>query len=316
VHRYRTDAAHSLCARAYTIALRAVGPEHAVTAACTRDHAYVTVQGGPEGSAAAHAAMSLALTEKVHGPAHPHTARAAHQYAYAVSLESGAAAGLPHHERAVAICEKAHPPGALPTARARHNLANLYLHNHADAAKARALYEQALPVFQAILGPSARESQTALIRLAEVCEAQGDTVSAQAHLAAALAAADTPLTAAALHAELASLLDRTGAPAEAIPHLEAALAIHDALLGPLHLATITTLTSLAALQESQAHPQAARPHRERLLSGAQAHFGPTDPSTIPQLEALAANLESTGDHPPARELRAQARLIATPLDIN
>ncbi|MEZ4267184.1 MAG: toll/interleukin-1 receptor domain-containing protein [Myxococcota bacterium] len=103
VQRYRIDAAHSLCARAHAIALRAVGPEHPVTAACTRDHAYVTIQGGPEASAASFAAMSLALTEKVQGAAHPDTARAAHLYAYAASRQHGAAAGLQHHERAVAI---------------------------------------------------------------------------------------------------------------------------------------------------------------------------------------------------------------------
>jgi tetratricopeptide (TPR) repeat protein len=317
VQRYRTDAAHSLCARAHAIALRAVGPEHPVTATCARAHTYVTIQGGPQASAAPHAAMSLALTEKVQGPAHPDTARAAHLYAYAASRELGAAAGLQHHERAVAICEKAHPPGALPTARARLNLANLTWQNHANADKARPLYEQALPVFQSTLGPAARESQITLIRLADVCEAQGDTASAQVHLAAALAAAQTandPLIAAALHSRLADTLNQIGAPTEAIPHLEAALAIHDRLLGPLHGETTDTLESLATLQESQSNPLAARPHRERLLATIQARFGHDDPITIPHLEALAANLASTGDHAVARELRDQARNIAAAFD--
>ena len=97
-----------------------------------------------------------------------------------------------------------------------------------DHAKALPLYERALAICEAQLGPEHRD------------------------------------TAASLH-NLASLHEAMGNHAKALPLYERALAIYEAQLGPVHPETATSLNNLAGLHQAMGDHAKALPLLRRLL---------------------------------------------------
>ena len=71
---------------------------------------------------------------------------------------------------------------------------------------------------------------------------------------------------------------RPGAPDQAQPLLERALAIDEAAYGPDHPDVATTLNNLAGILHDLGHPDQARPLPERALAIDEAAYGPDHPT--------------------------------------
>ena len=106
------------------------------------------------------------------------------------------------------------------------------------------------------------------------------------------------------------LLHAMGDTAAARPLIERALAITEAVLGPLHPATAGSLNNLGLLLQAMGDTAAARPLIERALAIREAVLGPLHPATATSLNNLAALLYAMGDYAAARPLYERALAIS------
>lgn len=108
------------------------------------------------------------------------------------------------------------------------------------------------------------------------------------------------LRAAALCAELGTMLWGIGDVHGARPQLERALAIREQALGPDHPDTIASLSSLGALLQAQGDLGGAQAHLERAREQAERTLGPDHPDTLAVVERLGWVLHYRGEHAGAR----------------
>ncbi len=104
-------------------------------------------------------------------------------------------------------------------------------------------------------------------------------------------------------------LNMIGDYAAAHPPAERALTIAEAVLGPTHPDTATSLNNLAALLYAQGDYAAAQPLFERALTIREAALGPTHPDTVTSLTNLAELLRAQRDLAAARPLYERALTI-------
>ena len=233
---------------------------------------------------------------------------------YAINMAGYPLAGtpyLPHLRHAAAAA--ADPRGDAAAAALLTNLAYL-LEAQGDYAAARPLFERALAIREATLGPHHPTTAQSLNNLAYLLEAQGDYAAARPLFERALAIREATLgphhpdTALSLN-NLAALLDTQGDYVAARPLYERALAIREAALGPRHPDTAQSLNNLAELLRAQGDYVAARPLYERALAIREAALGPRHPDTAQSLNNLAALLRAQGDYAAARPLFERALAI-------
>ena len=82
---------------------------------------------------------------------------------------------------------------------------------------------------------------------------------------------------------------------DAKPYYERALAIREAVLGPEHPDTATSLNNLGYLLQAQGDLAGAKPYFERALAICEAVLGPEHPDTATSLNNLGALLQDQGD---------------------
>jgi len=211
------------------------------------------------------------------------------------------------------LVEPAAARGDTGTARLLDGLARL-LRLQRDYGAARPLYERALAIREAALGPTHPTTAASLHNLARLLADQGDTAAARPLYERALAICEAalgpthPHTAASLN-NLANLLADQGDTAVARPLYERALAICEATRGPTHPDTAQSLHNLAVLLADQGDDAGARPLLERALAIREATLGPTHPDTAISLNNLAILLYTQGDTAGARPLYERALAI-------
>jgi tetratricopeptide (TPR) repeat protein len=194
-------------------------------------------------------------------------------------------------------------------------VAGLYLWQRADLPQARRLFERALAISEARLGPDHPDTATSLSNLANVLRDQGDPAGARRLYERAVAISearlgpDHPTTAQSLN-NLASVLRAQGDLDAARSVHERALAMFEAGLGPDHPTTAQSLNNLAIVLADQGDLDAARPLLERVLSIREARLGADHPATALSLNNLALVLSDQGDLDAARPLLERAVAIS------
>jgi tetratricopeptide (TPR) repeat protein len=219
---------------------------------------------------------------------------------------------LPH---ALAVTDHAVPLKVEPLATAAllRNEAR-YLHGRARYADARGLFERALQLQEASLGPEHPDTARILNHLAPVLADQGDLDAARPLLERALAicedqlGADHPDTAHSLN-NLAGVLAKQGDLDGARRLNERALAICEDQLGADHPDTAHSLINLAYVLAEQGDLPAARRLDERALAMSENLFGADHPDTALRLNNLATVLADQGDLDAARPLLERAFAI-------
>ena len=185
-----------------------------------------------------------------------------------------------------------------------------------DWVAARPLYERALNIREADLGPTDNNTATSLNNLAWLLYMQGDWAEARPLYERALKIREAilgphhPDTAVSLN-NLAMLLRAQGNYADARPLYERALAIRESVLGINHPDTAGSLYTLGSLREDMGDRVAARLLIERALKIREAVLGPHHPDTARSLNKLAWLLEEQGDYEEARPLYDRAVTIVT-----
>jgi tetratricopeptide (TPR) repeat protein len=192
--------------------------------------------------------------------------------------------------------------------------AGLYLWQRADYQQARTLFERALALYEAHLGPDHPTTATSLNNLGYALQAQGDLPAARALYERALAideahlGPDHPATATSLD-NLATVLHRQGDLDTARTLQERALAIREIRLGVEHPDTAWSFLGLAIISRAQGNLDTARSLHERALAIYEAHLGANHPDTAGSLSNLARVLAEQGDLDAARALHERALTI-------
>jgi Tfp pilus assembly protein PilF len=279
--------AHLLAKRAYSIAGRRFGKEHALTLSALHLQAKCLSSLGDYGAALTDALAVLDVRERTLGRSNLNTAES---YSLAGAIFMAQANNEKAEEflqRALAIRQSLLGQGHADTAASLQDLATLY-----DAqgrySKAEPLYQQALSITKKAQDPA---TATTLNVLAEHYRVQGRYLEAEPLYRRALAiresilGADHPNTAESLN-NLAGLycgLDRFG---EAEPLYRRALAIQEKALGANHPDTATCLSNLAGVYCSLARHAEAEPLIKRALAIKERVLGSTHPDT----QMIKANL--------------------------
>jgi tetratricopeptide (TPR) repeat protein len=219
---------------------------------------------------------------------------------------------LPH---VLAATEHAEQLGAEPLATAGLlESAAYYLHERARYPDARRLYQRALSIREARLGPDHPDIAGSLHNLAIVLAAQGDLDHARRLHQRALSirearlGPDHPDTASSLH-NLAIVLAAQGDLDHARPLFERALAIRETHLRPDHPDIGRSLDDLALVLRDQGALNSARTLYERALAIFERHAGPDHPITAYGISSLADVLRDQGDLDTAHRLHQRALAI-------
>jgi tetratricopeptide (TPR) repeat protein len=180
-----------------------------------------------------------------------------------------------------------------------------HLWGRAELARARQLFERALAIDQAQLGPTHPHTAACLTNLGNVLRDLGDLPAARDHQQRALAiheaqlGPDHPDVARSLN-NLAAVLHDLGELPAARTTLERGLAIQETQLGPDHPDVARSLSNLAAVLRGLGDLPAARASLERALTILEAQLGPDHPTTATSLGNLGGVLRALGDLPAAR----------------
>lgn len=167
-----------------------------------------------------------------------------------------------------------------------------YLDTLGEHAAVRSLYEQALAIYEQLLGAEHPVTVRSLNNLASALKSLKDYAAARPLYERALAIReatfkpDSPEIAASLN-NLASLLKAQREYAAARPLYERALAISEKSLGKSHRDTATALNNLASLLNLLGEQAAARPLYERALAIREATLGKEHYETATSLNNLA-----------------------------
>jgi tetratricopeptide (TPR) repeat protein len=181
-------------------------------------------------------------------------------------------------------------------------------------AQAQPLYERALEIREAVLGPEHPDTAASLNNLAFLFMAAGDPARAQALCDRAVAISEQGLGAERLDAAtslgyFATLVSAMGDQSRARALFERALAINAKILGPEHPDTLTNLSNLGWVLHKQGDSAEARRHFERALAISEKVLGPEHPGTAHILIYIACVLQAEGDLAAARPHSERALAI-------
>ena len=189
------------------------------------------------------------------------------------------------------------------------------LDSQGDYAAARPYYEQALAIYNKVLGDNHPFTAGVLDNLGSLLQSQGDYAAARPYYEQALAiykkvlGDNHPSTAMSLN-NLGHLLKDQGDYAAARPYYEQALTIRKKVLGDNHPSTATSLNNLGFLLHSQGDSAAARPYLEQALSIYKKVLGDNHPDTATSLNNLGKLLLDQGNSAAARPYFEQALAIS------
>ena len=189
-----------------------------------------------------------------------------------------------------------------------------YLRRRGELRGASRLYERALALLEARLGPDHLEIAATLGGLAETLRQLGEVAGARAAHERGLAIlegrlrSDAPDVVAAL-GRLAQVLHEQGDLAGARALRERILAVHETRRGPQHPAVAAALTSLATVLRDQGELDGARGCLERALAIREATLGPRHPSVATTLDNLGLVLRDLGDLQAARSSLERALAV-------
>jgi tetratricopeptide (TPR) repeat protein/CHAT domain-containing protein len=180
--------------------------------------------------------------------------------------------------------------------------------------EAIALFQEALQLTQAWLGPEHPETAARLYVLGTMLQWQGDLAGARLYHEQALGihqkvlGPEDPGTAASLHV-LGQILQAQGDLAGARLYLEQALAIHQKVLGPEDPDTALSLHTLGETLQAQGDVAGARTCYEKALAIRLKVLGPEHPDSALSLNNLGMLLQVQGDLAGARPYHEQALAI-------
>jgi tetratricopeptide (TPR) repeat protein/DNA-binding XRE family transcriptional regulator len=189
-----------------------------------------------------------------------------------------------------------------------------YLHARGRYAQAEPLYQQALQIWEQVLGPEHPAVARTLNGLAITCWIQGKYGEAEPLYRRALQIREQelglehPAVARALNG-LAVLYVSWGKYSEVEPLYQRALQIWEQELGPDDPRVALVLNGLAALYESQSRYGEAEPLFQRALQIWERALGPEHPDMALPLENLAALYVDLGKYGEAESLYQRARQI-------
>jgi len=219
---------------------------------------------------------------------------------------------LPHAESALAHAETFNVSSRLTALLAIK--AGQYLDGRHDPRAALPLLEKALAMYEAIDGPEADATGTAITSLASAYQGLARFAEAEAMFRRDLAittkhSGPNASTTATVLGHLASSIQAQGRYAEAEPHLRQSLTIREEVLGPEHPDTAVTLGNLASLYEAQGRYTEAEPLFRRSLANHEAVFGAEHPQTSGALQGLAGHYKAQGRYAEAEPLYQRALTI-------
>jgi Tfp pilus assembly protein PilF len=187
------------------------------------------------------------------------------------------------------------------------NQVGLYLKNRAEYAEAKRMYEHALAIDEAALGPNHPEVAISINNLGNVLTEQGDLTGAKTLYERALAineavfGFDHPTVAIRLN-NLGNVLSVQGDLSGAKALFERALAIGEATLGPNHPNVAIQLDNLGKVLRAQGNLAGAKALHERALAIDEAALGPNHPKVAIRLNNLGLVRQTQGDLAGARAL--------------
>ncbi|WP_199307335.1 tetratricopeptide repeat protein [Alkalinema sp. FACHB-956] len=180
--------------------------------------------------------------------------------------------------------------------------------------EAEPLFQRALQIREAQLGPDHPDTATSLNNLALSYRSMGRYGEAEPLYQRALQireaqlGPDHPDTATSLN-NIAALYDFIGHYGEAEPLYQRALQIREAQLGPDHADTATSLNNMAVLYRSTGRYGEAEPLYQRALQIREAQLGPDHPDTATSLNNIAELYRSMGRYGEAEPLYQRALQI-------
>ncbi|MEX1366338.1 MAG: serine/threonine-protein kinase [Nannocystaceae bacterium] len=187
-------------------------------------------------------------------------------------------------------------------------------HSQGEYEEARDLYERALAIREASLGPDHPEVAAALNDLGSVAHSQGEYAEARALYERALVIFEQALG--PDHPDVAASLDNQGRVAnsqgkyeEARELHERALAILEQALGPEHPEVALLLINLGNVANSLAEHERARDLYERALAILDAALGAEHPKVASLLDSLGRVAHLQGKHDDARGFHEQSLAI-------
>jgi tetratricopeptide (TPR) repeat protein len=194
------------------------------------------------------------------------------------------------------------------------NQAGLYLWGRAEFAQAKAAFERALAIDEAVFGPDHPKVATRVNNLGLVLRDLGDLAGARAAFERALAiwekqlGPEHPNVALAVN-NLGSVLQDLGDLAGARAAYERALAIDEAAFGPHHPNVAIRVNNLGSVLRALGDLAGARAAYERALAIDEAAFGPDHPNVATDVNNLGLVLQDLGDLAGARAAYERALAI-------
>ena len=180
--------------------------------------------------------------------------------------------------------------------------------------EARAAFERALAIYEAIHGAEHPNVATAVNNLGNVLYAKGDLDGAQAAFERALAmyevihGAEHPNVATAIN-NLGGVLQAKGDHDGAQAAFERALAIDEATYGPEHPKVAIRVNNLGSVLQDKGDLDGAQAAFERALAIGEATFGPEHPNVAIRVNNLGGVLRDKGDRDGARAAFKRALAI-------
>ncbi|MEN3336239.1 MAG: hypothetical protein V7641_5604 [Blastocatellia bacterium] len=220
---------------------------------------------------------------------------------------------LPHASTALAHAE-AIQFASNKTARL-FNQVGLYLKNRAEYAEAKRMYERAIAIGEATLGPNHPDVAIRLNNLGGVLRAQGDLSGAKALFERAIAIGEAALgpnhpTVAIRLNNLGNVLQDQGDLTGAKALYERAVAIDEAVLSPNHPDVAIDINNLGNVLRAQGDLSGAKALYERAIAIGETAFGLNHPQVALYANNLGGVLRAQGDLSGAKALFERALAIS------
>jgi tetratricopeptide (TPR) repeat protein len=190
----------------------------------------------------------------------------------------------------------------------------VYLWRRVEPGQARQLFERALAILEARLGPDHPDVARSLNNLGNALRARGELPAARSHYERALPILETQLG--ADHPDTARVLNNLGAVLGGLGELhpardahQHAQAILEARLGPDHPETASNLDNLGLVLRRLGELDAARDAHQQALTIRQARLGPDSFDVARSLDNLGLALRRLGQLDAARDAHQHALAI-------
>lgn len=299
-----------LLQRALSICERALGPEHASTAASLNDLGMLYLTLGQYDKALPLFQRALSIYEKTLHLENERTATTLNNIGSLYDKLGQYDKALPFYQRALVITEKVLGPTHEYTATSLNNLGNLY-QTLGQYDKAQLLYQRALAITERSSG---REYANSLNNLGTLQETLGQYDKALPLIQRALGIYEKVLgsehqdTATCLN-NLSSLYELLGQYDKALPLYQHALAINEKALGPENARTADSLNNLGLFYSNIGQYDKALPLLHRALATREKILGLDHAHTADSLNNLALLYEDLGQYDRALPLQQRASAI-------